>query len=619
MKNRRRSLCIQTIQRLESRTLLSFSAPVPNSAVVMNTSLGEVAIQLYTDGTEPVTVSNFLSYVNAGTYNGTVFHRVTYNGDSNSDTFGIVQGGGFTDDNGTLTTVTTNAPIALEATATHPNSLGTIAMARTSSPDSATSQFFFNTTDNSSIFDNNSADSSYNPYTAFGTVIRGMGIVYAVNNLSTSNSVTASDGETLNPPETSTGAFVTINSVTEEDSMTVTIGANDAAGTKSVTFLDPTTKSKVTISLTNADATLTFTGTSMSATSHGSNVLVTGTNLQLQEISSSDSTAKTALKISGNSSNLGDINITGSINSISGSGANLSGDITTTGGVNSIKLKGTSAAGIISLDTGEVASAPATTISIPALSDISIESGGASKSLSASQYTVDDGTSRQLSTNGAIAKVQVTGNLDAGVFSNAAVGSVKAGKMTDSIGGSTISSVTLGSFQNGYIYASGAYSAKTQGISQIKISGAISNAEIVSVGNIGSIQASSLTGTAIVAGYDSSGDNSPVDSFQYALAANATLQSVTLKTPKSASAASFSDSQIDAYQIGALSLGRIATTNSGGTLTVAGLQSHDIQSFSTATDKNQSLNLSNITDQTTVNAQIAQANVDLGDFVIDVI
>ena len=48
----------------------------------------------------PITTKNFLSYVTAGTYNGTIFHRVTYNGDNNQDTFGIVQGGGFTGSNG---------------------------------------------------------------------------------------------------------------------------------------------------------------------------------------------------------------------------------------------------------------------------------------------------------------------------------------------------------------------------------------------------------------------------------------------------------------------------------------------------------------------------------------
>lgn len=110
--------------------------------VHFTTDLGEFEVELY-DETMPGTVANFLGYVNSGRYDSTIIHRsTTYNPAG----IQIIQGGGFELSDNQLITVTADAPIAFESSSA--NLRGTIAMARLPDPDSATSQWFFNVTDN---------------------------------------------------------------------------------------------------------------------------------------------------------------------------------------------------------------------------------------------------------------------------------------------------------------------------------------------------------------------------------------------------------------------------------------------------------------------------------------
>jgi peptidyl-prolyl cis-trans isomerase A (cyclophilin A) len=130
--------------------------------VQLVTSEGTLTLEL--DAAKaPRTVANFLEYVRAGFYGGTVFHRVI-------DNF-MIQGGGFTQD---MKQKPTRAPIAAESTNGLKNARGTIAMARTSDPNSATSQFFINVVDNPRL-DHPSFDGT--GYTVFGRVVEGMEIV----------------------------------------------------------------------------------------------------------------------------------------------------------------------------------------------------------------------------------------------------------------------------------------------------------------------------------------------------------------------------------------------------------------------------------------------------------
>lgn len=143
-----------------------------NPVVVMNTNMGEIEIELYEDKA-PVTVKNFLGYVKDKFYDGLIFHRVINNF--------MIQGGGF---DPKMNEKKTKAPIKNEAKNGVKNETGTIAMARTSDPDSATAQFFINVTDNSSL-DYPSPDG--HGYAVFGKVTSGMHVVNRIKMVKTGN------------------------------------------------------------------------------------------------------------------------------------------------------------------------------------------------------------------------------------------------------------------------------------------------------------------------------------------------------------------------------------------------------------------------------------------------
>ncbi|MBI4546334.1 MAG: peptidylprolyl isomerase [Ignavibacteriae bacterium] len=140
--------------------------------VVMKTSMGTIKIELYRDKA-PVTVDNFLSYVDDKFYDGTVFHRVIENF--------MIQGGGFADGE-TIRQKSTKAPIVNESSNGLKNDRGTIAMARTSDPNSATSQFFINVVDNHNL---NPGMGDPAGYAVFGKVIEGMDVVDNIRKVKT--------------------------------------------------------------------------------------------------------------------------------------------------------------------------------------------------------------------------------------------------------------------------------------------------------------------------------------------------------------------------------------------------------------------------------------------------
>ncbi|MBS3744297.1 MAG: peptidyl-prolyl cis-trans isomerase [Wenzhouxiangellaceae bacterium] len=135
-------------------------------SVIIHTSRGDITVELYEDQA-PVTVENFLSYVRNGFYDGTIFHRVIPGF--------MIQGGGFTPE---LAPKPNDAPIENEADNGLSNQRGTIAMARTNEPDSATSQFFINVVDNSASLDHRGKQSGRTwGYAVFGRVTEGMNVV----------------------------------------------------------------------------------------------------------------------------------------------------------------------------------------------------------------------------------------------------------------------------------------------------------------------------------------------------------------------------------------------------------------------------------------------------------
>lgn len=151
-------------------TINASGAELPR--VKMQTNQGTIVLELQPDKA-PMSVENFLSYVNDGFYDGTVFHRVI-------DGF-MVQGGGFTAD---FQKKQTKAPIENEADNGLTNDVGTIAMARTGDPNSATAQFFINIAKNE--FLNHSAPTPQGwGYAVFGKVIEGMEVVNTIKSLPT--------------------------------------------------------------------------------------------------------------------------------------------------------------------------------------------------------------------------------------------------------------------------------------------------------------------------------------------------------------------------------------------------------------------------------------------------
>lgn len=131
--------------------------------VRLSTSAGDIVVELDAKAA-PKTVANFVQYVKARHYDGTVFHRVIENF--------MIQGGGF---DAKLVQRPTRPPIALESASGLTNLRGTLAMARTSEPDSATSQFFINVVDNAFLDRANARDG--HGYAVFGKVVEGMDVV----------------------------------------------------------------------------------------------------------------------------------------------------------------------------------------------------------------------------------------------------------------------------------------------------------------------------------------------------------------------------------------------------------------------------------------------------------
>ncbi len=151
-----------------STPVLAETAP----QILLETSQGSIELQLDADKA-PVTVANFLNYVEQAHYDGVIFHRVIPGF--------MIQGGGFTPD---MQKLDTSAPIKHESDNGLSNLRGTIAMARTQNPNSATAQFFINTVDNRRL----DGMPGRPGYTVFGRVTDGMDVVDAISKLPTGNS-----------------------------------------------------------------------------------------------------------------------------------------------------------------------------------------------------------------------------------------------------------------------------------------------------------------------------------------------------------------------------------------------------------------------------------------------
>jgi peptidyl-prolyl cis-trans isomerase A (cyclophilin A) len=164
-----KKLLIAAATLLLTGNLLAADATDKRPHVLLSTSMGDIELELKADKA-PISVANFLAYVDSGYYENTIFHRVIPGF--------MIQGGGFTAD---MDKKDTQAPIKNEADNGLLNQRGSVAMARTGVVDSATSQFFINSKDND-FLNNGARDFGY---AVFATVVNGMDVVDRISDVST--------------------------------------------------------------------------------------------------------------------------------------------------------------------------------------------------------------------------------------------------------------------------------------------------------------------------------------------------------------------------------------------------------------------------------------------------
>ena len=152
-----------------------------NPTAIIHTSMGDIKLELFAEKA-PVTVENFINYANSSFYDGTIFHRVITNF--------MIQGGGFTAD---MKKKTSSDPIFNEAGNGLSNIKGTVAMARTNDPHSATAQFFINTEDNLNLDFTGGTSSRTWGYAVFASVTEGMRVVENIRFVETTSTPPYSD------------------------------------------------------------------------------------------------------------------------------------------------------------------------------------------------------------------------------------------------------------------------------------------------------------------------------------------------------------------------------------------------------------------------------------------
>lgn len=165
---------ISSLAQANTSTTTQGTTMSTNPKVLLQTNKGAITIELDAEKA-PKTVANFLTYVNDGFYNGTVFHRVINNF--------MIQGGGF---DANMKQKETNAPIENEANNGLKNDRYTLAMARTNDPHSATAQFFINVSDNDFLNHTNPTPNGWG-YAVFGRVIDGTDVVDSIKGVKTGN------------------------------------------------------------------------------------------------------------------------------------------------------------------------------------------------------------------------------------------------------------------------------------------------------------------------------------------------------------------------------------------------------------------------------------------------
>ena len=568
----RRPSVLLMIEQLESRTLLNATlsgaiAPISGSpgsstvvnlgshfndpnvtgtAVLIQTTQGNIPLTLF-DSQVAATVQNFLHYVSSAEYNGTFIHRVvTVAGGG----IGIVQGGGYTPDQNHIATTT---PVALQYQI--PNSTGTIAMARTSDPNSATSEWFFNAADNSQTL----GQSNGGGYAVFGKALySGLQTIQNIYSL-----------QLVNDPPTfvSTPSSVPVMNYSGGTVMPSNLViVNNVSVVPALTFqASSDNPSLVSPSVSGGNLTLNFgsgIGTAhitVTATDLGGNVATTtfAVGVGMTQVNVGKGAATKLLRFTETGGAVAQISLNGpGIASVSLNGSGLSQS--TKHGVTTISG---AAQGITITTTGTTGASTLTITGHGAVSVGGLATDGSLRAI--------DGTSTALSGNDTI---------------NGAIGSLALA----SLSGSSLSASSIG---------------------RLVVRGAIDSSTIRVSGNIASISAGSITNSKIYAGVGTlaAGQNLPATLSNFAAAATITAVKI--------GRGGFANSDVAAETLGNLSLGTIQTSNNGTTFGVAG---HSLRSV-TGVAGGKHLHLQKIATEADVTSQSTKEGVTFQDLVVDIV
>ena len=271
-----------------------FDENLPGTVVTFKTNLGTITVSL-TDAATPLTVANFLSYVNSGAYTDTIFHRSAVlaagTGGSPKSPADIIQGGGYVVKGTTVTHIATNSPVNDEfTTAILNDSAGTLSMAKTADANSATSEWYFNVHNDVSALDTPAADSNgvTTSYTAFGKVLTGMNVIdeiaalpsYNASSLSSALNTLPVVGLTEN--QATKGVPITSSNLVYTESITSQPGVNYTVTSDNNSLVTPKVTDGV-LSFTYASgasgtAQITVTAKSLDGTSATTTFAVTVPN-----------------------------------------------------------------------------------------------------------------------------------------------------------------------------------------------------------------------------------------------------------------------------------------------------------------------------------------------------
>lgn len=617
---------------------------VTGSFVVFQTNEGTIPMDIFTQNSQvAATATNFLSYVNSSEYDNTFFHRVIKQG------IGIVQGGTYTT---SLNPIPTASPIALQAAL--PNSAGTIAMARTTDPNSATSGFFFNAIDNTSNF------TGSNQYAVFGRVLyNGMNAVNAIYNLPQPPSGTPPLVTSDNQPQPNV-PVINYSGGTPTASNLVVI--QSATATSPLTFGASTDNNQLVVPAIAPDGTLTLTyvpgatGTAhidINGQDYGGHVVTTSFTVNVGALPTTTATAgkgqariirftdpngvagtvtlagpgtatltatgggittstkggvetvtgtpqSVSISTTGTSAGsvlnvggavtLAGIGTDANIGSISASRATLNGGLSVAGTVGSINLASAGSGTITISGTGR-----STVLRIATATGEGISDTGTIGSINTGSWTGGG-----LISAPAINRIAATHEFSA-ILSAGSVGQVTAGSITESSAWSisgTVARISAGSISN--------FNLTAGAIGTITDRGTADSDIFSSLGNIGAVSAQTLSNTQIDAAVGAT-DNA--DNLATQFSTNTTIGSVSIGR------GGFSNSVINGATLRHVNLGAVSSSNNG---TPFGVASSDIV-FLTAIVDGKRVTVSRATAQSDVTAALTKAGVTPNDLVIRIV